>query len=273
MSRRLIDIRKCHIQYLAGQFSFQDIFMESLMFDGKSSPLMSANSISVLDALSICTHSQGELAPHQQLSVEFGLEPGTKKSMGLGLLTLDSPDGCKALPYTKLRIRSAALQLCQTSQAWKYPSGPGVLRSFYDLFQSMSNILVYDKNETLGTELAQASLRPELGWTWLAHQIVAVDSGNIISVGRKRSRGPLQGKSCWFEWTPDGPGEEAVPILPGSGNLILLSSAFDICIEWLANETLIDERTSGQKAEARANLGHQLHEVCPKLTTRPRQCG
>lgn len=76
-AKRLSDIRKCHILYLTGQFSFQDIFMESLMFDGKSSPLTSANSISVLDALNMRTRSQGELAPHERLSVELGLEPGT----------------------------------------------------------------------------------------------------------------------------------------------------------------------------------------------------
>lgn len=268
MSRRLTDIRKCHILYLAGKFSFQDIFMESLMFDGKSSPLMSANSICVLDALSMRTRSQGELAPHQRLPVEVGLEPGTIKSMGLGLLTLDSPDGCKALPYAKLKIRSAALQLCQTSQAWKLPSGTGVLRSLYDLFQSKSNMLVHDKNETLGTELTEESLQPKLGWTWLGDQSVAADFRNAMLVTRKRSRGPLQGKNCWFEWTPDGPGDEALPILPGSGNLVLLSSAFDLCVLWLANETLIDELTSEQKAEARANLGHQLHEVRPKLVAR-----
>lgn len=246
------------------------------MFDGKSSPLISAHSISVLDALSFRTRSQGELAPHQRLSVEIGLEPGTKKSMGLGLLTLDSPDGCRALPFTKLRIRSAALQLCQTSQAWKSPSGSGVLRSLYDLFQSMSNILVHDKHETLGTELAHASLQPKLGWTWLAEQKVAIDSGDNTTLSQWRSRGPLQGRNCWFEWTPDGPGDEALPILPGSGNLILLSSAFDECVLWLANERLVDEYTSGQKAEARANLGHQLHEVRPlgpKLIMRPWQCG
>lgn len=252
------------------------MFIESLRFDGKSSSLISANSIGVLDALSVRTRSQGELAPHQRLSVEIGLEPGTKKSMGLGLLTLDSPDGCRALPYTKLRIRPAALQLCQTSQAWKDPSGPGVLRSLYDLFQSMSDILVHDKYETLGTELAKASLQPKLGWTWLAEPSVAVDSRANTFLSGKRSRGPLHGRNCWFEWTPDGPGDEALPILPGSGNLILLSSTFDICILWLGNERLMDELTSGQKAEARANLGHQLHEVrplSPKMITRPWQCG
>ena len=271
MPRRLTDIRKCHILYLAGQFSFQDIFMESLMFDGKSSPLMSTTSISVLDALYMRTRSQGELAPYQRLSVELGLEPGTKKSMGLGLLTLDSPDDCKALPYTKLRIRSAALQLCQTSQVWKHPGGPGFLRLLYDLFQSTSNILVYDKNKALGTDLTQSSLQPKLGWTWLADQRAAASSGSTISASRLRSRGPLQGKKCWFEWTPDGPGDEALPILPGSGNLILLSSAFDICAEWLANEKLVDKLASEQKAEARANLGHQLDEVCPKLASRPQR--
>lgn len=245
--------------------------MESLMFDGKSSPLTSANSISVLDALNMRTRSQGELAPHERLSVELGLEPGTNKSMGLGLLTLDSPDDCKAMPYTKLRIRSAALQLCQTSQVWKHPGGPGVLRVLYDLFQSTSNMLVHDKYEALGAELAQSSLQPKLGWTWLANEHDAGDSGHTRSASQMRSRGPLQGKNCWFEWTPDGPGNEALPILPGSVNLILLSSAFDICVLWLANETFIDDLTSGQKAEARANLGHQLYEVRPKLVLRPQR--
>ena len=242
--------------------------MESPMFDGKSSPLTSPNSISVLDALNMRTRSQGELTPHERLSVELGLEPGTNKSMGLGLLTLDSPDDCKALPYTKLRIRSAALQLCQTSQVWKYLGGRGVIRALYDLFQSTSSMLVYDKYEVLGTELAQASLQPQLGWTWLADQHDAADPGTTGSPSQMRSRGPLQGRNCWFEWTPDGPGNEAQPILPGSGNLILLSSAFDICVLWLANETFIDELTSEQKAEARANLGHQLHEVRPILVLR-----
>lgn len=235
--------------------------MESLMFDGKSSPLMSARSTSVLDALNIRTNSTGELAPHQRRSLESGLEPGTNKSMGLGLLTLDSPDDCKALPYTKLRIRSAALQLCQTSQGWNHPGGPTALRLVYDLFQSTTNLLVYDKHEILSTELAQGSLQPKLGWTWLADRSVAGDSGNTIPESRTRSREPLQGRNCWFEWTPDGPGDEALPMLLDSGNLILLPSAFDICFYWLWNDTFIEELTSEQKVEARANLGHQLHEV------------
>lgn len=243
------------------------------MFDGKSSPLMSARSTSVLDALNIRTNSTGELAPHQRRSLESGLEPGTNKSMGLGLLTLDSPDDCKALPYTKLRIRSAALQLCQTSQGWNHPGGPIALRLIYDLFQSTTNLLVYDKHEILSTELAQGSLQPKLGWTWLADQNVAGDSGNTIPESRTRSREPLQGRNCWFEWTPDGPGDEALPMLLDSGNLILLPSAFDICFYWLWNDTFIDELTSEQKVEARANLGHQLHEVRPKLVSRTQRSG
>ena len=235
--------------------------MESLMFDGKNSPLMSTNSVGVLDALRMQTRSQGELSPHQRLSVEFGLEPGTNKSTGLGLLTFDSPDDCKALPYTKLRIRAAALRVCQTSQAWKLPGGVVVLRSLHDLFQSMSKMLLYDKNDALGTELAQASLRPKLGWTWLINQNAVIDSENTRSVSRMRSRGPLQGKECWFEWTPEGPGHEALPILPRSGNLVMLPSAFDTCVLWLTNETLVDELKSEQRAEARAILGHQLYEV------------
>lgn len=243
------------------------------MFDGKSSPLMSTSSTSVLDALNLRTRSQGELAPHERFSVELGLEPSTNKSIGLGLLTLDSPDNCKALPFTKLRIRSAALQVCQVSQVWKHPGGPGFLRLLYDLFQSTSNMVVYDKNENLGTELAQASLQPKLGWTWLADQRARGDSGDTTFASRMRSRGPLQGRDCWFEWTPDGPGDETVSILPDSGNLILLSSAFNICAIWLENETAIDKLTSEEKAHARANLGHQLYEVRHKLVLRPQQPG
>lgn len=245
--------------YLAGQFSFQNIFLKTLDFDGKSSPLH--DSINVLDALDIRTRSQGELAPHQRLSVESGLEPGTNKSMGLGLLTLDSPDDCKALPYAKLRIRSATLQLCESSQGWNYTRGSTALRAIYDLFKSNSNLLVYDKDENLTTELAQAPLQPKLGSTWLAYQSVAGDSGHTIPASGTRSKRPLQSRNCWFEWTPNGPGDEAVPMLQGGGNLILLPAAFDICVLWLENEKIIDDLTSQKRTEARANLGHQLHEV------------
>ena len=237
------------------------------MFDGKSSPLMSTSSISVLDALNMRTRAQGELTPHERLSVDIGLEPGTHKSMGLGLLTLDSPDNCKALPHTKLRIRSAAKRLCRTIRVWHEHGRLGVLSSLYDLFQSTPNMLVYDKHEALGTELAQALLQPQLGWTWLADQGVTGNSGNALSAKSMRSRGPLQGRNCWFEWTPHGPGDESVPILPDSGNLILLSSAFDICVLWLDSRTWIDKLTSGQRVEARANLGHQLHEVRHELVS------
>ena len=228
---------------------------------------MSTKSISVLDALDMRTRLQGELTPSERYSIESDLDQGAKKSMALGLLTWDSPDNCQALPYTRLGIRVATLQPCQTSQVWKDPGRQGVLRSIYDLFQSMSNVLVYDKYGTLGTQLAEAFFQPRLGWTWLA------DQGITGSATQRRSRGPLQGQNCWFEWTPNGPGDEALPILAGSGNLILMSSAFDICLLWLANETLVDELTSDQKVEARANLGHQLHEVRPKLVVlepRPR---
>ena len=238
------------------------------MFDGKLSPLVSTNSMGVLDALYLRARPQGELAPHQRFSVELDLEPGTNKSMGLGLLTFDTPDNCRALPCRRLKIRSAALQLCQTSQVWKYPIGPQFMRSLYDLFQSMSDKVVFNKDEAISAELASEPLPPALGWTWLADQSVAGVSGNTVSASRMRSRGPLQGKLCWFEWTPNGPGNEVLPILPGSGNLILLSSAFEICASWLANETLLDQRNSKQKAEARALVGFQLQEVRHRVTPR-----
>ena len=243
------------------------------MFNGKSSPQMPTNSVSVLDALSMRARPQGELAPRQRFSIEFGLEPGTKKSMGLGLLTLDSPDDCKALPFAKLKIRTAALQLCQTSQVWMHPGARGFVRLLYDLLHSTSNKLVYDRHGALSTDLAQTPLQPRLGWTWLADQGIAEEPGNPGYASRRRSRGPLSGKKCWFEWTPDGPGDEALPIMPGNGNLILLSSAFDICEFWLANEAIIDGLTSGQKEETRAHLGHQLYEVRVGLVSSPRRRG
>ena len=239
------------------------------MFDGKLPPLMSTNSMGVLDALYLRARPQGELAPHQRFSVESDLEPGTNKSMGLGLLTFDSPDNCRALPCRRLRIRSAALQLCQTSQVWKYPNGPQFMGSLYDMFQSMSNKVVFNKDEAISTELASEPLSPTLGWTWLANQGDAGISGHTVSASRTRSRGPLHGKLCWFEWTPNGPGTEILPILPGSGNLILLSSAFETCASWLANETLVDQQNSKQKAEARALVSFQLQEVRHPTTVRP----
>ena len=239
------------------------------MFDGKVSPLMSTNSMGVLDALYLRARPQGELAPHQRSSVESNLEPGTNKSMSLGLLTFDSPDNCRALPSRRLRIRSAALQLCQTSQVWKYPFGPRFMRSLYDLFQSMSNKVVFNKDEAISTELTVEPLPPTLGWTWLADHSVAGNSGHTVPASRMRSRGPLHGKLCWFEWTPNGPGNEILPILPGSGNLVLLSSAFEICASWLANETLIDQQKSKEKAEARALVSFQLQEVRHWATSRP----
>lgn len=90
--------------------------------------------------------------------------------MGLGLLTFDTLDNCRALPCRRLKIRSAALQLCQTSQVWKYPIRPRFMRSLYDLFQSMSNKIVFNKDEAISTELASEPLPPALGWTWLADQ-------------------------------------------------------------------------------------------------------
>ena len=241
------------------------------MFDGKVSPMMSTNSMGVLDALYLRARPQGELAPHHRFSVESNLEPGTNKAMGLGLLTFDSPDNCRALPCRRLRIRSAALQLCQTSQVWKYPFGPPFMRSLYDLLQSMSNKVVFNRDEAISTELAAEGLPPALGWTWLANQGVAGISGNTVSASRMRSRGPLHGKLCWSEWTPDGPGHEILPILPGSGNFILLWSAFEICASWLANETLIDQQKSKEKAEARALVGFQLQEVRHPVTSRPQR--
>lgn len=65
-----MDVRKCHLFNLAGQFSFQGTFIEGPMFDVKLSPLASTNSMGVLDALYLRARPQGELAPHQRFSVE-----------------------------------------------------------------------------------------------------------------------------------------------------------------------------------------------------------
>lgn len=138
--------RKCHTLYLAGQFAFQNIFMDASHFDGRSSSRISLKSLGVIDALNMRKRPTGELTAYERHSVESGLSPGTLKALSLGLLTWDSLDNCYGLPYAKFHVRDSILQLCRTCQCWNDRDGQGVLNSLNDLLMTKSSFLAYDKN-------------------------------------------------------------------------------------------------------------------------------
>ena len=199
----------------------------------------------------------GELTPHESHSVELGLLQGSLKAIGLGLLTWDSPENCTGLPYAKLKVREAILALCQTCQPWASFQGQVVLKSLDKLLQSRSNLMAYDKNgdfiKLFGAEL----LQPQLGWTWLA--------SNVVNDDEWRS-GPNdlrlhQGESCWWQWRVDGTVDFPMAVTPRDGNLVILPAALQMCVDWLERAKLFDEYTSAQKIDARFVLGHQLREV------------
>jgi len=163
-----VDVRKYHALYLDGQFGFQRIFVDSLLFDGRIAPKMSTKSLSVIEALSKLTRPQGELSPFERHAVERGLFPGTLKSLSLGLLTWDSLDNCNGLPYLKLRIRPSVLQLCQTSQAWNNYEEDAVLKSLDDLVRSTFHV----ESLSLRQEwcIYEATCLPSVSWMDLVTQ-------------------------------------------------------------------------------------------------------
>jgi len=270
------DVRKCHTLYLAGQFSFQDLLMETLLFDGNPSSKFGLSSMSVMEALKKLASPQGELTPYELHSVGFKLDAGSLKSVGLGLMTWDSPDNCHGLPYSKLRIRPSLLQLCQTDHCWSTRNIQGVLGSLHALLQHRSNLLAFDKHGYTTSVSAGMSRRPRLGWTWVAspshRHPNSLGPGDLRHVppfaqgfqwqsAGKHGRRLFEGQCCWFDWRPGGTSDTAMAIWPDDGHLVLLPNVLIFCLEWLERENRFDELTSDEKLNMRAVIGHQLHEV------------
>lgn len=70
-------IGKCHLQYFAGQFSFQGIPGTASQFDGNSATYVSVKLLGVIDALSLRKGPTGELTLYESRSVELGLIQGS----------------------------------------------------------------------------------------------------------------------------------------------------------------------------------------------------
>lgn len=251
--------------------------MEARLFDGRTSSRFRLNSISVIEALKKLASPQGELAPHELHSVEMGLIPGTLKSLGLGLMTWDSLDNCSGLPYSKLQLRSSLMRLCRVDHLWNGCNGEGILGSLYALLQHRSNHMAYDKFGASRSGIDGALRHPSLGWTWLTsgHSGYSSSSGpgdlqhdappgQATGCGFGWRHGPrvFQGKLCWFDWRPGGPSDVPMAVSADDGNLVVLPRVLDRCLEWLRNADVFDELSSNEKLNARAAIGHQIHEVC-----------
>ena len=273
-----MDVGKCQTLYLAGQFSFQDVFMEACVFDGKFSSKFGFMSMSVMEAVKKLASPQGELTPHELHSVEANLNAGTLKSISLGLMTWDSPSDCNGLPFSKLQIRPSLLQLCRVDPCWRSRNGQDVLDSLYALLQHSTNFLAYDKHggspKVFAEELRKSKVK--LGWTWLASAI----NGDFVRFGPGESRhsasvecGPrcqheqrhgkrmFVGEHCWFDWRPGGASDTPMAVSSDDGNMVLLPYVLHTCLDWLANEDHFDGLTVDEKKDTRAAIEHQLHEV------------
>lgn len=251
--------------------------MEALLFDGRTSSKFSLNSISVIEALKKLASPQGELAPHELHSVEMGLIPGTLKSLGLGLMTWDSPDNCNGLPYSKLQIRSSLMRLCRVDQFWNGCNGEGILGSLHALLQRRSNHMAYDKYGASRSDFDGELRHPNLGWTWLTsgrsgyssssgpgdlRHDAPSDQATECLFGWRHGPRVFQGKLCWFDWRPGGPSDVPMAVSADDGNLVVLPSVLDRCLEWLRREDLFEELSSDERQDARSAIGHQIHEVC-----------
>ena len=181
--------------------------------------------------------------------------------MSLGLLTWDSPENCKGLPYTKLKLREAILSLCQTCQTWATCEEQILLKSLDELLQSRSKFMAYDKNGDFRKSFGAELLEPRLGWTWLFGKGT---SGLVLDEDWKVGPNDLrlhEGKFCWWQWRVDGTVDFPMAVKPRDGHLVILPVALEMCIDWVKRPELFDEYTSAQKIDARFAVGHQLREV------------
>ena len=264
--------------YLAGQFSFQDVFIEASVFDGKFSSKFGFMSMSVMEAVKKLASPQGELTPHELHSVEADLQAGTLKSTGLGLMTWDSPNNCNGLPFSKLRIRPSVLQICQVDPSWRSRNGSDVLDSLYALLQHRTHFIAYDKHRGSPKVFAEElrKLKVKLGWTWLASAIC----GDFLRFGpgesrhstsadhtvrcqheQRHGRRMFVGEHCWFDWRPGGASDTPMAVSPDDGNMVLLPFVLGTCLDWIANGDSFDGLSIDEKTDTRVALEHQLHEV------------
>ena len=251
-SSKTSTFRKKDLLYLEGEMGFQGVFSKAPSFDGRTTEKISARSMNVVEALIF--RRKRETNTNESALLKTVLQPGISGSFMLGLLTWDSLDNCKGLPFSREGIEFAAEDLCLQTPVWRTYDVQGIIRSLHSLMVATSRALAIALHSPSSEYFNVANNL--LGWSWLCEIIP-----DNIKFAKNVEATLRHGDTYWKKWEPDAPFFEPITVNLGDGHLKVLSDALFTILKWRLDRDYFAKLSSSEKLAARSLIGNQLFEV------------